>query len=293
MNTREVISYGRAPGPSMVHNADGSVDVWYPPPPATPKDMVPEAVSRASEVLTRLQLTFCASSIAVAAKLQLGNIFSGGTNVEGKAIFYDAVATTDFEAEALDPNGDVLYTVRHGIGLRLALKAINLKVDTNLSYSMVAAQARGLGAEVFYEVQGIGIPPEIVKSLLGAMATFGPLTETSYTRLDHVLRVELPDYLADEGKPLTTTEYIVVPRDSGDPFLAQSRAFNVGISQIARGRSLSKALRAVSEDETLADGVGRFLLLYAYSKFAGITDPASTVSPSAAVINRAKAWLTV
>ncbi len=292
MNTKEAISYGRAHGPSMVQRTDGSVDVWYPP-PAIPVGAAADAGTRAIETLTRLQLTFCSTSLAVAARLQLGSIYSGSTNVEGKAIFYDAVATTDFEAEAVELNGDVLYTVRHGIGLRLAMKAINLKVDTNLSYSMVAAQARGLGAEVFYEVQGIGIPPEIVKSLLGAMPTLGPLNETSYTRLDHVLRVELPDYLADEAKPLTTTEYIVVPRDSGDPFLAQSRAFNVAISQIARGRSLSKALRAVSEDETLAGGAGRFLFLYAYSKFTGTADPASTVGPSAAAINRAKAWLNV
>lgn len=282
------------PGPRIVYAADGSAEVWYPPRAPEPAGVSFAPDERApDESIAQFHLSFCATSIAVAAKLQLGSIFSIHGDMEGKAIFYDAVATTDYYAEAADPAGGLLYAVRHGIGVRLALKATRLKIETNLSYSMIAAQARGSGASVFYEVQGIGVPPQIVRSMLGALPTSGPLTESSYTRLDHVLRVELPDYLAEPDNPLTTSEYIVVPRPrEGDPRVEHARAFNFAMTQIARARSLSRALDLLADDERLAGDLGRFLVMYVYSNTAGVVDPGSTQSPGAAAVARAKAWLT-
>lgn len=290
VNPQKSARFERAhpPNPNIEYAADGSSAVGYRPRETARRSTAAGDDDRRRdtvESVTQFQISLCATSLEVAAKLQLGSIYSQSMGVQGKAIFYDAVATTDYYEEAIDPEHGVLYGVRHAIGVRLALNATNITSETNLSYAAVAAQVQVSGASVFYEVQGIGIPHSLLKSWLSA--TSGPLTESSYAKIDHVLRVELPDYLADTTKPLTTSEYIVVPRTSDDTSLVDSaHLVNFAMTQIARGRSLNQALAKLDGDHD--DEAGRFLVTYVYSRRAGISDPAST--PSAAAIAQAKEW---
>ncbi|WP_338869426.1 hypothetical protein [Myxococcus stipitatus] len=287
--------------PELSYSKDGVPLVWFKPQAA--KSVPYEFLSGNSALadvnnvvaqITQFQVSFFATSVDVAAKLSLGSIFSTSGSFGAKAIFYDAVATTDFYAEQEADNGAVLYGVRHGTGARLALRAQNLKSESNLSYAGLAAQARVSGAEVFYEVQGIGIPPGLIQDLLGVIPASGSLdSETNYTKLDEFLRTTLPDFLDDLTKPLTVSEYIVVPRTKAfGSTTGYSLSVNFAMGQLARRRSLVDALKNL-DDVDVVDGIERQLVVHVYLQMAGLSDPQSDKRPHEDAARRAKEWLNV
>lgn len=291
--------------PSAEYQKDGTVSFWYPPAATQQQVWRPDRIlsfadneeppQKKEEQLTRFQVSFSATSIDVAANLNLGSIFSSTASYGEKAIFFDAVANTDYYGASYDQNGKLLYSVRHGIGVRLAVRASNLKNQNNLSYAGVAAQARFSGATVAYQVQGIGIPPSLVQKMLGAVPTLGNLTDESrFLAIDKLLRQSLPDYL-ESSETLTTSAYPVVPPDERSVSLISShRALNFAMTQIARRVSLAQALDLLKHDDALHQSSdARFVVLYTYSKIAGITDPTSTLVPSDTAHARAYAWVSV
>lgn len=236
------------------------------------------------------QISYSVTSVAVSAKFALGSIFGASGTADEKAIFFDAVATTNYYAEATAANGRVLYALRRGIGARLALRVRNLAVESNLSFAGIAAQAKFSTTEVNYEFQAIGIPPDHLKKMLGVIPTCSTLDEKCYRQIDRVLRVDLPAYLESE-QPLATGEYIVVPQDdNAAPWSGTAHGVNFAMMQIARGLSLAEALKVLDKSN---QPIEHFIVQYTYGKETGTTDPASTQAPSSDLRTTAKHWLNV
>jgi hypothetical protein len=290
MNTKKSFA------PEMMYADDGTPLVWYKPSSdiqGASKSMAMEGLAPASvdAQITQFQISFFATSVDVAAKLSLGSIFSVSGNFGAKAIFYDVAAATDFYAEQSTDNGSVLYGVRQGIGVRLALMAKNLKAESSLSYAGLAAQAKVSRAEVSYEVQGIGIPPTLIKEMLGAIPVQGSLeNEVNYTKLNTFLTMTLPDFLAKPENKLTVSEYIVIPRArTVGSATAYAKSINFAVNMLLERRSLAEALKWLSELKEIT-GIDRYMVVLVYAQFMGVSDEHSKETPSDEVYRKVRDW---
>jgi hypothetical protein len=64
------------------------------------------------------------------------------------------------------------------------------------------------------------------------------------------------------------------------------------MTQISRGKSLSSALTTFRSRSDFAE-LDAFLVEYVYARYAGITDPTSSLTPNREALDSARAWLTV
>jgi hypothetical protein len=239
----------------------------------------------ADETITSVRMTYMAMSAAAAAKIGLSAIFNASVNVSDMALFCDVMATTDF-VQILPAGGAGQVVVRHGIGVRVALMAVNVKADVSLDLPSVAASAALEGTELQYEVQALGLPASVQAAIIAAAPSTGPLTPQAFAGLQQVLTDLLPKYL----KTVPTT----APSTSFSPYSVGQ--ININMDRLVRAGLINKAMQAIAGGNSLRAALGMTgadpdVTRLVYAEMAGLTDGTADSLPATDKQQAANLWL--
>lgn len=233
-------------------------------------------------LFTGFEVSFSATSAALAAKVGVSAIYDGHIEVDTKALFFDALLTTDYYEEVTQGD-EVLFAKKKGTGLRVALRATGLSANMSLNFAAVAAEASFKGAAVSYQVQGVALSDVVLKSFL-SIPLRGELNPDVFAAIQRSISDALPKYLRSGN--VGVGEYPVFPTLARkcDPS-SRARAVYFALQQISRGSSLSKAL---SQAGTRFD---HEIIVIVYARVASVSDTNSTAAPSQETTQRASLWL--
>jgi hypothetical protein len=177
--------------------------------------------------------------LSVAAKLGIGNIFSGTLNYGDRAFYMDATAFTDVYTES---PGTPICGTRWGVGLRVLLHVSEIKSGLTLNFGLVGAAVQLGFAKALYEIDGMGIKDGL-SVVLGELHGFGDFTAETFYRINDSVIPKLADYMKNNASKLTPVPYqvqLIQPVEI-DPILsAQSIIF--GMRRLREGCSLNDAL---------------------------------------------------
>jgi len=251
----------------------------------TPSEQSATSTTANAEKFSRFSISALTTSIQAAASLKLATIFSGDVHANETAVFFDSTLTTDYYAEAV-VNGVPLYAIRHGIGLRLALRASDLDATLSIDYASIAASVALKASEVSYQVVAIGMPLDVVSDLMGAIPLMDELSTTSYTALHDVLAVTLPKYIDEHQLTLAPAPFTVGPLSRlKSSAMDRAQVINFAMLYISKGYSLREAFQSAPSS------YDRDLIAFVYSQIALLRDVASDAEPDRAAKGRANAWL--
>lgn len=149
---------------------------------------------------TDFEIRFDSLSMRLAAKLNLGPIFSGELSVKDRAYLFEAMAYSDAYREEPDSPGLVRAT-RWGAGLRIALRITEVKASAESQFGLVAAQAELGMVRASYQIQGIGLGLGGLSAILGELKTIGDFTYETYLEVQRV-SASLQQYIADHASDL-------------------------------------------------------------------------------------------
>lgn len=221
--------------------------------------------------------------IAVAAKLNIGTIFSGSLNWNDLAFYLDAMAYTDCYAET---PGNYVYGTRWGVGLRVLLHVWDVKAGLSLNMGLVGAAAQLGFAKALYEINGIGIGVDGMTEVLGDLHTVGEFTAETYYKINDAVLPKLSEYLKTHKNELVPEPYqvqLIEPIDI-DPLLG-ARAIVFAMKCLRDSKTLNEAI---------AKSAGKYdehEILLVYAKMAGGTGPNDHPPDSAK--EKAQEWLNI
>lgn len=229
---------------------------------------------------TGFDVSFRTSSLKVAASAEISSIFEGHAESEGIAIMFDALLNTDFyKPVTID---SFQYIRKKGVGLRICVRAFNLDTSVALSFPGIIAQSNLRDVNIYYRVEGIQLPPNIILELL-TVGREGDLTKEVYIGLLQTIGKSFPEYLRSTN--VTVNEYLVpLPSHQEDP-KSRARSINYGISKIAQRVSLKDASSQKPAD------ISEEILTLIYAKFLGSVSTNSEVRPSPNQATSASLWL--
>lgn len=219
--------------------------------------------------------------LTLAAKLGLGNIFSGTLNYGDKAFYMDATAFTERYAEM--PNNPVVGT-RWGVGLRVLLHASEIKGGLSLNFGLVGAAVQLGYAKALYEIDGIGIEGGM-NVILGELKGFGDLTGDTFFRINDIVIPKLADYMEknpDKLHPVPYQVQLIEPINMDSVLAARSILF--AVRRVRDGCSLNEALTKSAGKHDEQD------IRMVYAKFAPGLGPDDHASDD--MKKKASDWLT-
>lgn len=177
--------------------------------------------------------------LALAAKLGIGNIFTGTFNYGDRAFYMDATAFTEVYADI--PDNPVVGT-RWGVGLRVLLHVSNIKSDLSLNFGLVGAAVQLGYAKALYEIDGMGIEGGL-PIVLGDLHGFGDFTAETFFKINDSVLPKLADYMKQNQanlKPVPYQVQVIQPIDL-DPLL-EGRSILFGMRRMRDACTLNDAL---------------------------------------------------
>ena len=221
--------------------------------------------------------------IAVAAKLNIGTIFSGSLNWNDLAFYLDAMAFTDRYAET---PANYVYGTRWGVGLRVLLHVWDVKAGLSLNMGLVGAAAQLGFAKALCEIKGTGIGSDGMAEVLEDHHTVGEFTAETYYKINDAVMLKLSQYLKahkTEPFPEAYQVQLIEPID---------------IDIVLGARSVYFAMKCLNDGRTLHEAIeksqGKFddhEILLVYAKIAPGTGPNDHPSDSAK--EKAHKWLSL
>jgi len=218
--------------------------------------------------------------LTLAAKLGIGNIFTGSLNYGDRAFYLDAM---QFAEAYADIPGNPVVGTRWGVGVRVLLHVSDIKTDLSLNIGMVGAAVQLGYARALYEIDGIGIPDGL-PIVLGELHGFGDFTAETWFKINDIVLPKLAEYMKQNVanlKPVSYEVQVIQPIDI-DPLLA--------------GRSIVFAMRRMRDGctltEALAHAAGKYddkEIEIVYAKLAPDTPPNS--HPPESSKDKAREWL--
>ncbi len=239
----------------------------------------------AAETITSIRMSYMSMAAAAAAQAGLSAIFEGSTSATDVALLCDVMATTDF-VQLLPAGPSMQLTVRHGIGLRVALLVTDAKANLALDIPSVAASAALEATQVQYAIQAVGLPNEVQADILKAAPATGPLTPDSFAGLQAVLTQILPDHLKTLPPAPDSSEFGTYTVGQVSPTISRferARLINKAMQAIAGGNSLRAALAVAGADPDVTRLV--------YAQMAGLSDTTIDAPPAADRQQAANLWL--
>jgi len=190
-------------------------------------------------VLSNFSVIASEIDLTVAAKLGIGNIFSGTLNYGDRAFYLDATAFTDVYTES---PGTPICGTRWGVGLRVLLHVSDVKDGLTLNFGLVGAAVQLGLAKALYEIDGMGILDGL-SVVLGELHGFGDFTAETFYRINDAVIPKLADYMKNNASKLTPVPYqvqLIQPVEIDAILSAQSIVF--AMRRLRQGCSLDEAL---------------------------------------------------
>jgi len=184
--------------------------------------------------------------LSLAAKLGLGNIFSGTLNYGDRAFYMDATA---FAEEYKETPGNPVVGTRWGVGLRVLLHVSDIKAGLSLNFGIVGAAVQLGYAKALYEIDGMGLQDGL-SVVLGELHGFGDFSAETFFRINDSVIPKLADYMQKNPSKLIPVPYQVQLIEPVD------------IDSILGAKSIIFAMRRLRDgcalNEALAKSAGRY-----------------------------------
>ena len=207
------------------------------------------------------------------------NLAKGSASAKDFWVVYEAVLFTDFYDEHERPGG--VYAVRKGVGVRIELRATDVKANVEMSFAAASLAADGGLASTQHEAYGLGITDAAFVTQLPKPGRVDRST------LDQVAKAvtAAAKWVADNQASLQPSEI--------STFVANKRAED----QFATGRSALLAAKCVRDGLALAEalergatsGCDREVVRAAYSWFTD--DYSENPEVGSEAKQRARKWL--
>ncbi len=231
--------------------------------------------------LSNFNVVVDALSVSMAAKLQVGSIFTGSASVNEKGFYLDALSYTDKYREQHLPNQMVIAT-RWGVGIRVLLRVSDIKTDLSLNFGMVAAAAQLGLVTTRYEIQGIGIGGDGLAIVLKNLPQIGDFDFETYNMLSNEIPKKLGVYIEENKSNLIPQPIAVAITKSVDSILS-AKSIYYAMRSIAARRSLNDALAKADVE------YDRNVIRKVYLQIAG--DIGENDRPSKQAEHQAEGWL--
>lgn len=194
--------------------------------------------------MSSFTVTATEMDISVAAKLALGNIFSGSIKFGDRAFYLDAV---QYVEEYSETPGNPVVGTRWGVGLRVLLHVTDIKVNLNFNFSIVGS-AVDLGfAKAEYEIDGFGLEGGL-QVVLGQLSGFGSLSAETYYKINNQVIPKLGQYMIDNPsklKPVPFQVQLIQPMVIDN--LLSARSIVYGMRRLRDGRTFNEAVAQAGE----------------------------------------------
>jgi hypothetical protein len=230
---------------------------------------------------TGFEVSFRLISAEAAAQMAVSPLFQASGQGTSTALLFDAILHTDYQ-KRIDLPGGFSYYKKKGSGLRIALRASGLNTRAALSFASVAAQATLKTASAEYRMHGLGLPDDVIASLL-TVPLSGELSSDTYRALQSAISTSWPAYL--RSNKVGVSEYAVPIPSYQDQPATRTRAINYAASMIAQRKSL------VFAEKNRPPDVPSAVVVVVYARFLGSVSTNSKQEPSPEQAAQASRWL--
>lgn len=220
--------------------------------------------------------------VSLAGNLGLGTIFNASASANEVGYWLEAMAYTD-QFEQLPPADGEIVANRFGAGLRVMFRVQVLDATANLNIAFLGASLDANYATASYEVDGFGLGPGALVTILAGLNSSGTLTGDALYKLNTTILSTLTDYIkqhVDDLQPQRVAALVSTPK-AGDS-LDTSHAVLYAKRQISSGHTLQTAL-----DD--AGDLDRATINLVYSDALKTSDP--SVVPNNIQRQAANDWL--
>ncbi len=211
---------------------------------------------------------------------QIGRFGDASTATKGAVVVYEAMMLTDQE-ETRNIDG-MLWSVRHGAGIRLEITVKEFKSAMKFDAYAIALNASINNTQAEYELKLIGLDPDKLKDV--SIPGIGEFNYESYEKL-MVAVDKIRQYMVSDGARLSPSlSHVRLGRAPGsvDQREAQSAVF--GVQKLARGNALTDVL-----DEAHERQLNLNVIRSVYWELTGSLDEQQ--SPDKEARRRAETWL--
>lgn len=220
-------------------------------------------------------------SVTTAARLKVGTIFQGKTDIDNYGFYYDSMLFIDKKTP--DSNTDsVIRTTRWGIGLRILIRVYDVKISTSLDVGMIGGAVEIGVVKAGYEIVAPGFGLEGYKAILEGFPPTGTLNRESHQKIlseispRFVSIMESPDY---KPYPVVIAVELQEPTD----LISNSRSVFFAMKSIADRHEMNRVLQSSNLD------LNREIIKLVYKEIAG--DINTDQKPSRNAQDIAEDWL--
>jgi hypothetical protein len=243
--------------------------------PLTEGEATPSPFTGHVDALGAFSIEESTMSLSAAVSLGYGAFFSGSGSGMTQAFYLDAMAFSDQYEE--HGAGSAIIATRWGSGLRVLVKATDVKLDLSLNLGLVAAAAKLGYARTAYKVEGYGVGGvDGLQIVLGEMAGAGEFTFETYEKITGPIAKKMADYLVEHKTTLAPAPVAVALARSIDP-IATARSIYHAMDCIYDRMKLGDALQA-------SPGIDLQTVRLVYEEVAQVTDDDSSPSSEARAV---------
>jgi len=246
--------------------------------------VVPINLDRGEDPFKSFSVKGSSISINAAAKLNISSIFSASTGFDSKAFVFDAIAYTDKYLEIPAPDKMIVAT-RWGAGIRMAVRAYNIKSDFNLAFSSVGAAVELGFANAEYEITGLGLGITALGIILKDIPTVSNLTSHTVVKLETTVMKNLVKHIEENKSSISPVPIALALKEAISDPIADAQSIFFAMKNISKGKSLSTVLDRAGMDYK------EKIIKEVYFEVAGSIPPGD--KPSEEAINIAVDWLNV
>lgn len=187
-----------------------------------------------------LDITSEAISIRTAAKLNLGNIFSGAVQSNEIGYYFDAMLQ-ESASDVVPAGTNKISATKWGVGIRILLRIQNFDASANLSIAALGASVELKQATAQYHILAFGLDQKTYGYILNEVALLGDFSYDTYYKINNNIIKKVGSFVADESTVLEPDPIAVALNDPIDPF-EESRSYYYAMYSISEKRPLTKAL---------------------------------------------------
>ena len=215
-------------------------------------------------------------------QLSAGSFVNGNSEFKKLNTWYFIYLLSDKERDLVSPTtGEILGTLKYGIGIRINLEASDIETKVNANFSVLAAAAKMNKAKVNYYIENFGVTdPGLIGSLPSVkqafsnesfekVISFAKKAKKHFAEKENISKLYPIEFLVEKEIQLETKDY---------------KSIYYGVKNLSKGKSLN---RAILEKRDNYPGLNENVIQFVY-KYFGLDDAYRT--PGVTQVQNAKKW---